>query len=141
MLHPITVDPIATWTVDPSDLGQLSGAAGESYRVNLRGFDEGSAVSVWVHSSPVLLGQFRADGSTVVVALPDDLLRGSHSLELEGLIDGVPTTVRVPLTIHLDEPWYVRWNLVLGGLALGCCVAAALGTWLVRRKLRRALLA
>lgn len=139
VLHPITVDPIATWTVDPSDLGQLAGAAGESYRVNLRGFDEGSAVTVWVHSSPVLLGRFRADGSEAVVALPGDLPRGSHSLELEGLIDGVPTTVRVPLTIHLVEPWYVRWNLLLGGVALGCCVAAALGTWLVRRKLRRAI--
>ena len=138
-LHPITVDPIATWTVDPSDLGQLTGAAGESYQVNLRGFDEGSAITVWVYSSPVPLGRFRAEGSTAVVALPDDLARGSHSLELEGLIDGVPTTVRVPLSIHLAEPWYVRWNLPLGGAALGCCGAAALGTWLVRRKLRRTL--
>lgn len=137
VLHPIEHDPIATWTVDPAALGQLSGSAGETYRLDLQAFDDQSTVTVWLNSAPIHLGRFRVGSDhSALVTLPADLPRGNHSLLLEGLRQGEPMTIRAPLAVHLSEQWYVRWNLALWITALACSVGAAVWIGLFSRRHR-----
>lgn len=88
--------------------------AGASYEVDALGFDPGESVVLTIHSTPVKLATFVADGDGLVSArfvVPAGTALGAHTLEMAGLSSGliasldikviqqpVPVTTTVPVT-------------------------------------------
>jgi lysophospholipase L1-like esterase len=134
LLKPVDITPAATWTVSNAALGQLDAQAGNSYLLNLNTFDPGTMVEVSVNSEPTYLGRFPSTSTTAVITLPDTMPRGNHTLVLEGVQDKEVVQFRVPLVIHLDEPWYVRWIVPILG---SCLLVVLVGSVLLLRSRRR----
>lgn len=64
-------------------LGASSVAAGGSVDVQLRGFEADSAVQLWLHSEPVLLGEVKVDAdgaASATVTIPAATATGVHEL-------------------------------------------------------------
>ena len=94
----------ASGTVQPLDGTNLLATTGDSVAISLRGYLPHSIVNVYLMSDPVLLGSFEVDGSGSVLALvslPQNIVFGAHSLQLNGVSDDGATvrSASIALTI------------------------------------------
>ena len=78
-------------------------AAGDEIMLTGEGWLPGSVVSIYLFSSPVLLGTSTVDEQgtfTTTVRIPRDTAAGEHHLIMTGLDqDGLPRKVSIPITL------------------------------------------
>ncbi|MFZ4893220.1 GH92 family glycosyl hydrolase [Plantibacter sp. Mn2098] len=97
---PPELDPSVTLsagTVRPGDSLTLSGT----------GFAAGEQVQVVLHSEPVTLGEFEANGDGVFearVTIPDTAPVGDHTIEVTGLTSGANASAPLSIVAKLPDP-------------------------------------
>jgi endo-alpha-N-acetylgalactosaminidase len=75
-------------------LSKQTVTAGATVRIDVTGLAPGELVDVELHSDPVLLGEFRADGSGEVHAslgIPAATPAGTHSIVVHAAVSGTAT--------------------------------------------------
>ncbi|MGG7463969.1 GH92 family glycosyl hydrolase [Plantibacter sp. YIM 135347] len=80
---------------------------GDTLSVSGTGFAVGEQVEVILHSEPVTLGTFQANGDGVFqanVVLPSDAPLGEHTIEVLGLGSGASASAPLTLVAKLPEP-------------------------------------
>ncbi|HVE95017.1 MAG TPA: carboxypeptidase-like regulatory domain-containing protein [Acidimicrobiales bacterium] len=116
----------------PASASTASAQPGDTITISGNGFQPGSNVDAVVYSTPVKLGQGRADGAgniSLRVTLPRNLTPGRHELQLQGVDSAGRTRVlNAFITIRGtlprtggQEPWQATLGLtllVLAGLAV-----------------------
>ncbi|WP_298040162.1 NPCBM/NEW2 domain-containing protein [uncultured Microbacterium sp.] len=111
----------------PSIVASPEARPGEEIVVRFSGFGADVAGEVWLHSDPVLLGEFAVDGEGEAVArfrIPADAEAGAHTLRV--LVDGEVLASTVLIVVAADdEPIVVpgvdpsRDGLAATGMATG----------------------
>jgi LPXTG-motif cell wall-anchored protein len=89
-------------TPDGAKVTDNTPAAGQEVTIEVGGFGPHSTVTIELHSDPVVLGTFTADGEGVVratVRLPEGV-SGSHDIVVMGTNAlGAPVVANIPVTI------------------------------------------
>ena len=96
-----------------------------SYPLAANGFDPQSSVQLTIHSAPRLLGSATADGRGNVrtrVAIPPDMPKGRHTIEVTGSARGRLRTVRI--RVNVAGPFRPPLQAAIG---VGSAVALLLG--------------
>jgi hypothetical protein len=117
-----------------SDSGQLTFTAGGAGRVVGYGFQPGTTTSVWMMSSPQLLGTatVQSDGTFALqIAVSSDLEGKNHTIQVQGvdtqgssraIATGVLVATRTSLPVTGNDsqlPLVLGGSLLLGGAGLG----------------------
>lgn len=129
-------------TANRATTDRLHYALGDSVTVSMRGFTPGEQVQVALFSEPRLIATVPAgaDGAfSHTFPLPDDLLVGSHTIQLTGADSKLVATAEIFVTATAASsisdlqgvPWWVWW--VAAGLG---AVALVLGVWWLVRVMR-----
>ncbi|WP_298037300.1 endo-alpha-N-acetylgalactosaminidase family protein [uncultured Microbacterium sp.] len=132
-----------TAAVDPAGpeviLGVDSMRAGGSIDVQLRGFDAGGAVQLWLHSDPVLLGQVvvGADGTALAtVTIPVSTTAGQHALVVTDATGAEIARADLIVSAAVDAPDGGLAITGLDGARLAVVLLAAIAAAVVGMRLR-----